>query len=241
MEIIRGLKIDCGYISPSFVNSTKGLNKCVLHDAFVLLSINKISSIKDLMPALELVKDKQLLIIAQDVDSEALSTLVLNRIKNKMKICAVKAPEYGSANQFRILKDIATATGATLFGAEEFPESSLENIQMSDFGKVGEAQITHDSLLLIEGKGSKEKIEKRLKQIENEIESISLTSHSSESISSAELERERLKARFAKLTNGVAIIKVGGITELHVSEKIDTIVDALNATKCALAEGKLIC
>jgi chaperonin GroEL len=105
--------------------------------------------------------------------------------------------------------------------------------------KVGEAQITHNSLLLIDGRGCKEKIEKRLKQITNEIESISLTPHSSESITSAELERERLKARFAKLTNGVAIIKVGGLTELHVNEKIDIIVDALNATKCAISEGKL--
>jgi len=107
LEIIQGLKIDCGYISPSFVNSTKGLNKCVLRDAFVLLSVNKISTIKDLMPALELAKDKPLLIIANDVDGEALSTLVLNRVKNKMKVCAVKAPEFGSSNQFRILKDIS--------------------------------------------------------------------------------------------------------------------------------------
>jgi chaperonin GroEL len=108
----------------------------MLQNALVLLSVNKISSIKDLMPALELAKNMQLIIIAKDVEGEALSTLVLNRTKNKMKICAVKAPEYGSVNQFGILKDIATATGATLFGAEEFPDSDLENIQMSDFGKV---------------------------------------------------------------------------------------------------------
>jgi chaperonin GroEL len=117
----------------------------------------------------------------------------------------------------------------------------LENLKMTDFGKVGEAQITNDSLLLLDGRGNKEQIGKRLKQIANEIESISLhlTTHSSESISSAELERERLKARFANLANGVAIIKVGGITEVHVNEKIDIIVDALNATKCALAEGNI--
>ena len=240
LEIIRGLKMEFGYISPSFINTTKGGNKVLLHDALVLLCVKKISHMQDLMPALELAQGKQLLIIAEDVDSEALSTLVLNRVKKGMQVCAVKTSEFTTSNQFHILKDIATATGATLFGSEEFSEANLETIKLSDFGKVGEAQITKDSTLLLNCKGDKTKLEKRLKQLSNEIESISLSTPSSEFVSSAELERERLKARFAKLTNGVAIIHVGGISEVHVNEQIDIIIDALNATKCAIEEGIFI-
>ena len=229
-------------MSPYFINSTKSGHICLFHDAFLLLSEAKISSIHELMPALELMqknagKRKQLLIIAEDLGDEVLSTLVLNRVKIGMQVCAVKAPGIGSYHRKSILEDIATATGATLFGSEESSEARLEDLKLSDFGQVGEIRVSQDSTILLHGKGHRDAIERRVQQIHNEIESISLSSTTVDRMPSAELEKERLKERYARLTNGAAIIKVGGISDVYVSERIDIIENALNATKCAIDEG----
>jgi chaperonin GroEL len=152
LEVIEGMKFDRGYISPYFINTPKGM-KCEFSECFLLLSEKKISSIQELIPALELAnaQRKPLLIIAEDVEGEALSTLVINRLKLNLQVCAVKAPGFGD-NRKNSLKDIAISTGACLFG-DEANFSKLEDVKLSDFGQVGEVQVTKDDVLLMRGKG----------------------------------------------------------------------------------------
>lgn len=225
LEIIEGLKFDRGYISPYFINSNKGA-KCEFQDAFVLLSEKKISTVQELIPALELAnaQRKQLLIIAEEVEGEALTTLVINRLKVNLQVCAVKAPGFGD-NRKNVLRDIAISTGGTVFG-DDANLVKLEEIKLSDFGQVGEAVITKDDTLLMRGKGEQGEVEKRVQQIKDEIAE-----------TTSEYEKEKLQERLAKLSKGVAVLKVGGSSEVEVNEKKDRITDALNATRAAVEEG----
>ncbi|ETE63110.1 60 kDa heat shock protein, mitochondrial [Ophiophagus hannah] len=218
LEIIEGMKFDRGYISPYFINTAKG-QKCEFQDAYLLISEKKISSVQSIVPALEIANNhrKPLVIIAEDVDGEALSTLVLNRLKVGLQVVAVKAPGFGD-NRKNQLKDMAVATGGAVFG-EEGLTINLEDVQPHDFGKVGEVIVTKDDCLLLKGKGDKTQIEKRIQEIIEQLET-----------TTSEYEKEKLNERLAKLSDGVAVLKV-------VNEKKDRVTDALNATRAAVEEG----
>uniref|UniRef100_A0A2K5TLL7 60 kDa heat shock protein, mitochondrial n=1 Tax=Macaca fascicularis TaxID=9541 RepID=A0A2K5TLL7_MACFA len=225
LEIIEGMKFDRGYISPYFINTSKG-QKCEFQDAYVLLSEKKISSVQSIVPALEIANAhrKPLVIIAEDVDGEALSTLVLNRLKVGLQVVAVKAPGFGD-NRKNQLKDMAIATGGAVFG-EEGLTINVEDVQPHDLGKVGEVIVTKDDAMLLKGKGDKVKIEKRIQEI---IEQLDVTT--------SEYEKEKLNERLAKLSDGVAVLKVGGTSDVEVNERKDRVTDALNATRAAVEEG----
>ncbi|XP_035580771.1 60 kDa heat shock protein, mitochondrial-like [Zalophus californianus] len=223
LEIIEGMKFDRGYISPYFINTSKG-QKCEFQDAYVLLSEKKISSFQSIVPALEIAHRKPLVIIAEDADGEALSTLVLNRLKVGLQVVAVKAPGFGD-NRKNQLKDMAIATGGAVFG-EEGLTLNLEDVQPHDLGKVGEVTVTKDDAMLLKGKGDKAQIEKRIQEI---IEQLDITT--------SEYEKEKLNECLAKLSDGVAVLKVGGTSDVEVNEKKDRVTDALNATHAAAEEG----
>ncbi|ELW62727.1 60 kDa heat shock protein, mitochondrial [Tupaia chinensis] len=200
--------------------------KCEFQDAYVLLSEKKISSVQSIVPALEIANAhrKPLVIIAEDVDGEALSTLVLNRLKVGLQVVAVKAPGFGD-NRKNQLKDMAIATGGAVFG-EEGLTLNIEDVQPHDLGKVGEVIVTKDDAMLLKGKGDKAQIEKRIQEI---IEQLDVTT--------SEYEKEKLNERLAKLSDGVAVLKVGGTSDVEVNEKKDRVTDALNATRAAVEEG----
>lgn len=225
LELIEGLKFDRGYISPYFINSAKGA-KIEYENCLLLFSEKKISGIQDVVPALELANKhrRPVLIIAEDVDGEALTTLVLNRLKVGLQVGAVKAPGFGD-NRKATMRDMAVATGGIVFN-DEANMVKLEDIQLSDFGEAGEITITKDDTLILKGKGTKEDIDKRMGQIKDEIE-----------MSTSDYEKEKLNERLAKLSNGVALLKIGGSSEVEVNEKKDRVNDALNATRAAVEEG----
>ncbi|KAL4601668.1 60 kDa heat shock protein, mitochondrial-like [Arapaima gigas] len=225
LEIIEGLKFDRGYISPYFINTNKG-QKCEFQDAYVLLSEKKISSVQSIVPALEIANQhrKPLVIVAEDVDGEALSTLVLNRLKVGLQVVAVKAPGFGD-NRKNQLQDMAVATGGTVFGDEAIG-LAVEDIQAHHFGKVGEVLVTKDDTMLLKGHGDPAAIEKRASEISEQLEN-----------TTSEYEKEKLNERLAKLSDGVAVIKVGGTSDVEVNEKKDRVTDALNATRAAVEEG----
>uniref|UniRef100_A0A2K6ALI9 60 kDa heat shock protein, mitochondrial n=1 Tax=Mandrillus leucophaeus TaxID=9568 RepID=A0A2K6ALI9_MANLE len=209
------------YISPYFIiNISKG-QKCEFQDAYVLLSEKKISSVQSIVPALEIAEDhrKPLVIIAEDVDREALSTLVLNRLKVGLQVVAVKAPGFGDYRKNQ-LKDMAIATGGAVFG-EEGLTLTLEDVQPHDLGKGGEVIVTKDGAMLLKGKGDKAQIEKRIQEI---IEQLDVTT--------SEYEKEKLNERLAKLSDGVAVLKVGGTNR--------RVTDALHATRAAVEEGAVL-
>lgn len=225
LEVIEGMKFDRGYISPYFINSAKGA-KCEFQDALVLISEKKISSIQSIIPALELAnaQRKPLVIIAEDVDSEALSTLVVNRLKIGLQVVAVKAPGFGD-NRKSTLQDIAISTGALVFG-DDANLIKLEDVKVTDLGQIGEVSITKDDTLLLRGKGKKTDIDRRAEQIRDQIEE-----------TTSEYEKEKLQERLARLASGVAVLKVGGSSEVEVNEKKDRVNDALCATRAAVEEG----
>lgn len=225
LEVIEGMKFDRGYISPYFINTAKGA-KVEFQDALLLLSEKKISSVQSIIPALELANSQRrpLVIVAEDVDGEALSTLVLNRLKVSLQVAAVKAPGFGD-NRKATLQDLAVATGALVFG-DEANLVKLEDVQASDLGQAGEVLITKDDTLLLKGKGKKEDVDRRVAQIRDEIE-----------LSNSEYEKEKLGERLARLASGVAVLRVGGSSEVEVNEKKDRVNDALNATRAAVEEG----
>lgn len=225
LEIIEGMKFDRGYISPYFINSSKGA-KCEFQDALVLISEKKISTIQSIIPALELAnaQRKPLVIIAEDVDSEALSTLVVNRLKIGLQVVAVKAPGFGD-NRKSTLSDIAISTGALVFG-DDANLIKLEDVKATDLGQIGEVTITKDDTLLLRGKGNKSDVERRAQQIRDQIED-----------TTSEYEKEKLQERLARLSSGVALLKVGGSSEVEVNEKKDRVNDALCATRAAVEEG----
>ncbi|KAK7832983.1 hypothetical protein U0070_012139 [Myodes glareolus] len=198
--------------------------KCEFQDAYVLLSEKKISSVQSIVPALEIANahQKSLVIIAEDVDGEALSTLVLNRLKVCLQVVAVKAPGFGN-NRKNQLKDMAIATCGAVFG-EEGLNLNLEDVKTHDLGKVGEVIVTKDDTMLLKGKGDKAQIEKRIQEITEQLD-----------ITTSEYEKEKLKERLAKLSDGVAVLKVGGTSNVDVNEK--RVRDAVNATRAAVEEG----
>ncbi|GBN34335.1 Heat shock protein 60A [Araneus ventricosus] len=225
LEVIEGMKFDRGYISPYFINTAKGA-KVEYQNALVLFSEKKISSVQSIIPALELAnqKRKPLIIIAEDVDGEALSTMVLNRLKVGLQVAAVKAPGFGD-NRKNTLHDMAISTGGIVFG-DDADLVKLEDLQPHDLGEVSEVVITKDDTLLLKGKGNKADIDRRVTQIKDEIEQ-----------TTSQYEKEKLQERLARLSNGVALLMVGGSSEVEVNEKKDRVNDALNATRAAVEEG----
>ena len=224
MDLVEGMRFDKGYISPYFSTDTERM-EAVLEDAYVLLVATKISSVRDVLPVLEKVMQsgKPLLIIAEDVDGEALATLVVNKIRGTFKSVAVKAPGFGERRK-AMLQDIAILTGATVI-AEEVG-LKLENATIELLGKARKVVVTKDETTVVEGAGSEEDIKGRIAQIKAEIEN-----------TDSDYDREKLQERLAKLSGGVAVIKVGAETEVELKEKKHRIEDAVSTTKAAIEEG----
>ena len=224
LEVVEGMQFDRGYLSPYFITDPERL-ECELEDLLILLHEKKISSMKDLLPLLEQVAKlgKALLIIAEDVEGEALATLVVNRLRGTLKIAAVKAPGFGDRRK-AMLQDIAVLTGGKVI--TEDLGIKLENVKLEDLGEAKRVTIDKDDTTIIEGKGASGDIEGRVKQLRTQIEE-----------TSSDYDREKLQERLAKLVGGVAIIKVGAATEVEMKEKKARVEDAMHATKAAVEEG----
>ncbi|HUX05739.1 MAG TPA: chaperonin GroEL [Acidobacteriota bacterium] len=224
LEVVEGMQFDRGYLSPYFITDPERL-ECELEDTLVLLHEKKISSMKDLLPLLEQVAKlgRALLIIAEDVEGEALATLVVNRLRGTLKVAAVKAPGFGDRRK-AMLQDIAVLTGGKVIS--EDLGIKLENVKIEDLGEAKRITIDKDNTTIIEGKGSTEDIEGRVKQIRTQIDE-----------TSSDYDREKLQERLAKLVGGVAVIKVGAATEVEMKEKKARVEDAMHATKAAVEEG----
>ncbi|CAH1395609.1 unnamed protein product [Nezara viridula] len=224
LEVIEGMKLDKGYISAYFINTAKGA-KVEYEDIMVLVTEKKLSAISHVLPVLELVnkKKKPLLIIAEDLDGEALSLMVVNRLKIGLNVVAIRAPGFGEQKK-AILKDIAVATGATVFGDEL--GFRIEDCQERHLGGLGEVTITKEDSLLLRGKGKREEINARIAEIKHTL-----------STTNSDFEKDKLQDRLGRLTAGVAVLKVGGCSEVEVNEKKDRVTDALNATRAAIEEG----
>ena len=224
VDLVEGMQFDRGYLSPHFITDEDD-QECVLENCRVLIHEEKISNAKDLVPLLEAIsKDgSPLLIIAEDIDGEALATLVVNKMRGIVKVAAVKAPGYGDRRK-AMLEDIAVLTGGKAF----FKDLSikLENVQLSDLGKAKSIRIDSDKTVVVEGGGKKGAVAGRAEQIRREIEN-----------TDSEYDREKLQERLAKLAGGVAQIKVGAVTETEMKERKDLIDDALAATRAAIEEG----
>jgi chaperonin GroEL len=224
VEFVEGLQFDRGYLSPYFVTDPERM-ECVLEEPFILIHEKKISSAMDLVPLLERVyrAGKPLLVIAEDVEGEALATLVINKLRGVLQCCAVKAPGFGERRK-AMLEDIAILTGGT-FLSEELGVK-LENVTLDMLGRARRVVVTKDDTTIIEGAGSKEAIQGRIAQIKKQIEE-----------TESDYDREKLQERLAKLSGGVAVIKVGAPTETEMKEKKHRFEDALNATRAAVEEG----
>lgn len=223
LDVVEGMQFDRGYLSPYFVNNEK--QTAVLDNPFVLLCDKKISNIRDLLPVLEGVakSGKPLLIIAEDVEGEALATLVVNNMRGIIKTCAVKAPGFGDRRK-EMLADIAVLTGGTVI-AEEVG-LTLDKTTVEHLGMAARVEISKDNTIIIDGAGTKDNIETRVKLIRSSIES-----------ATSDYDKEKLQERLAKLAGGVAVIRVGAATEVEMKEKKDRIDDALHATRAAVEEG----
>ncbi len=224
LELVEGMQFDRGYISPYFINNPDK-QVSLLEDPYVLLHDKKISNIRDLLPLLEQVakSSKPLLIIAEDVDSEALATLVVNNIRGILKTTAVKAPGFGDRRK-AMLEDIAILTGGTVI-AEELG-LKLENAQLKDLGRAKRIEVGKDDTTIIDGAGEKAAIEARVKNIRKQVED-----------ATSDYDKEKLQERVAKLAGGVALVKVGAATETEMKEKKARVEDALHATRAAVEEG----
>ncbi|XP_024982978.1 chaperonin CPN60-2, mitochondrial-like [Cynara cardunculus var. scolymus] len=224
LEIVEGMKMDRGYISPHFITNQKN-QKCELEDPLILIHEKKITSINAVIKVLELAlkKQKPLLIVAEDVESDALATLILNKIRAGIKVCAIKAPGFGE-NRKANLQDLATLTGGELI-TEELG-MNLENVELRMLGSCKKVTVSKDDTVVLDGAGDKKSIEERCEQIRSAIES-----------STSDYDKEKLQERLAKLSGGVAVLKIGGASDTEVGEKKDRVTDALNATKAAVEEG----
>jgi chaperonin GroEL len=224
LELVEGMQFDRGYISPYFINNPDK-QVAILEDALILLHDKKISNIRDLLPLLEQVAKagKQLLIIAEDVDGEALATLVVNNIRGILKTTAVKAPGFGDRRK-AMLEDIAILTGGTVI-AEELG-LKLENATLKDLGRAKKIEVAKEDTTIIDGAGEKKAIESRVKNIRVQIDE-----------ATSDYDKEKLQERVAKLAGGVAVIKVGAATEVEMKEKKARVEDALHATRAAVEEG----
>ncbi len=224
LDVVEGMQFDRGYLSPYFVTDPEKM-ECVLEDPYILVHEKKISNMKDLLPILEQIAKmgRPLLIIAEDVDGEALATLVVNKLRGTLQACAVKAPGFGDRRK-AMLEDIAILTGGTMI-AEDLG-IKLENVSLNDLGTAKRVVVDKDTTTIVDGGGSKEKIEGRVKQIRAQIEE-----------TTSDYDREKLQERLAKLIGGVAVIHVGAATETEMKEKKARVEDALNATRAAVEEG----
>ncbi|HFS6084063.1 TPA: chaperonin GroEL [Klebsiella pneumoniae] len=224
LDVVEGMQFDRGYLSPYFINNPQSM-QAELEDPFILLHDKKISSVRDLLPILEGVAKagKPLLIVAEDVEGEALATLVVNTIRGIVKVCAVKAPGFGDRRK-AMLEDMAILTGGTVISEEV--GLSLEKATINDLGRAKKVQVSKENTTIIDGAGDTADIEARIKQIKAQIEE-----------TTSDYDREKLQERVAKLAGGVAVIKVGAATEVEMKEKKARVEDALHATRAAVEEG----
>ena len=226
VEWVEGMQFDRGYLSPYFVTDPQRM-ECVMEDAYVLIHEKKLSSIKDLVPVLEAVVNagKPLLIVAEDIDGEALATLVINKLRGTMKICAIKAPGYGDRRK-AMLEDIGILTGGEVLF--ESLGKKLESLAITELGRAKKIVINKDDTMIIEGAGSSAEIKGRIDQLRREIDNVT-----------SDYDREKLEERLAKLAGGVAKVNVGAATESEMKEKKARVEDALHATRAAVEEGIL--
>jgi chaperonin GroEL len=224
LDVVEGMLFDRGYLSPYFVTDPERM-EVVLDEPYILIHEKKISIMKDLLPLLEQIAKmgKPMLIIAEDVDGEALATLVVNKLRGTLKVCAVKAPGFGDRRK-AMLQDISVLTGGQLIS--EDLGIKLEKVTLNDLGSAKTIRIDKDDTTIIDGAGSREDIEGRVKQIRTQVEE-----------TTSDYDREKLQERLAKLVGGVAVIKVGAATETEMKERKARVEDALNATRAAVEEG----
>jgi chaperonin GroEL len=224
LDVVEGMQFDRGYLSPYFVTDAERM-VASLEDAYLLLSEKKISNMKDMLPVLEAIarQQKPLLIIAEDIEGEALATLVVNRLRGTLNCAAVKAPGFGDRRK-EMLKDIAVLTGGQVISEEL--GLKLENVTISDLGQAKRVKIDKDNTTIVDGAGQKDKIQGRQAEIRAQIEN-----------TTSDYDREKLQERLAKLVGGVAVIKVGAATETEMKEKKARVEDALHATRAAVEEG----
>ena len=224
VEVVEGMQFDRGYLSAYFVTDTENM-EAVLENPLILIYDKKISLMKDLLPILEQVHQagNSLLIIAEDVEGEALATLVVNKLRGTLRVAAVKAPGFGDRRK-EMLEDIAILTGGTVISEEK--GMKLEAVKLQDLGKCEKVTIDKDNTTIVNGAGSKKNIEARIAQIKAQIEN-----------TTSDYDKEKLQERLAKLSGGVAVLYVGAPTEVEMKEKKDRVQDALNATRAAIAEG----
>jgi chaperonin GroEL len=224
LDVVEGMQFDRGYISPYFVTNAEKMT-AVLEDAFILLSEKKVSSMKDLLPILEQTAKmgRPLLIVAEDVEGEALATLVVNKLRGTLQVCAVKAPGFGDRRK-AMLEDIAVLTGGQVIS--EDIGLKLENVKITDLGRAKKVTIDKDNSTIVEGAGDANKIQGRVKQIKAQVEE-----------TTSDYDKEKLQERLAKIVGGVAVINVGAATETEMKEKKARVEDALHATRAAMEEG----
>jgi len=224
LDVVEGMQFDRGYLSPYFVTDQERM-EVALNDAYILISEKKISSMKDLLPVLEAIakQGKPLLIIAEDIEGEALATLVVNKLRGTLNTAAVKAPGFGDRRK-EMLKDISILTGGQV--VSEDLGIKLENVTLSDLGQANRVTIDKDNTTIVDGTGKKNEIKARIETIRRQVEE-----------TTSDYDREKLQERLAKLVGGVAVIKVGAATEVEMKEKKARVEDALNATRAAVEEG----
>ncbi len=224
VDVVEGMQFDRGYISPYFVTNSEKM-ECEMDSPYILLYDKKISNLKDMLPILEAVAQsgRPLLIIAEDVDNEALATLVVNRIRGSLKICAVKAPGFGDRRK-EMLEDIAILTGGNVIS--EVKGMQLAQAKVEDLGTAEKITVNKDNTIIVNGAGSKEAIANRIHQIKAQIET-----------TTSNYDKEKLQERLAKLAGGVAVLYIGAPSEVEMKEKKDRVDDALSATRAAIAEG----
>ena len=224
LDVVEGMQFDRGYLSPYFITNPDRM-ECILEDVYILLYEKKISAMKDLLPVLEKIaqKGRPLLIISEEVEGEALATLVVNKIRGTLQASAVKAPGYGDRRR-AMLEDIAVLTGGKLIS--EDIGLKLENVQVSDLGQAKRITIDKENTTIVEGAGKKVDLQARIQQIRNEMEQ-----------TTSDYDKEKLQERLAKLAGGVAVLNIGAATEIEMKEKKARVEDALHATRAAVAEG----
>lgn len=228
VDIVKGMKFDKGYLSPYMVTKTDKMT-AEYQDAFLLLVDKKISSIQEILPILEKLVatgKKELVIIAEDVDGEALTTLIVNKLRGSLNVVAIKAPGFGDRRK-AMLSDIAILTGGTVISEEL--GMSLDKTEIEHFGRATRVLVTKEDTTIVEGKGNKDAIEERVKQLRSEMEA-----------TESDFDKDKIKERIAKLVGGVAVVKVGAASEVEIKEIKDRIEDALNATRAAVEEGIVV-
>ena len=224
LDVVEGMQFDRGYLSPYFVTNSESM-EATLDDPYILIHDKKISSMKDLLPVLEKIAQsgKSLLIIAEDLEGEALATLVVNKLRGTLKVCAVKAPGFGDRRK-AMLEDIAVLTNGTVISEER--GFKLENATLDYLGKAKKVTIDKDNTTIVEGAGKSDDIKKRINEIRSQIEK-----------TTSDYDKEKLQERLAKLSGGVAVLKIGAATEIEMKEKKARVEDALHATRAAVEEG----